>query len=499
MKKYALISVYDKSNLKELCIYFFKNNIKIISTGNTARYIKKMGFDCVLVSDLTKFKEILDGRVKTLHPYIYASLLFDRSKKSHHKEFDKIKFPPIDFLIVNLYPFEKIKNSKASHKKCLEMIDIGGSTLLRSAAKNFKYVTPICDPLDYNDLIKNLKLKNNTSLNFRKKMSAKVFYTTYMYDKIISDWMLKYDNDLIIKDYKKIKLKYGENPHQNAFFYKKNNNLNFFDNLIYGKQLTYNNLKDAEAAFDCINDFKEPTCVIVKHGSPCGVASNKNIYKAYKESRDADLISSFGGIMAFNKTVDIKVSKIISKNFYEIILAPNFTKSALMLLSKKKNLKLIKTKNIIKKNKFDILSTSNGYLIQEKNNIIFNKKNMKLVSNYKSSKKKMEDLIFAFKVCKHVKSNAIVLVKNKITIAIGGGQTSRIRSTEIALNKIKHKSFVAASDAFFPFTDNIKLLIKKNCTAIIQPNGSINDNKIIDFANKNKLSLFFSKYRFFKH
>ena len=504
MIKNALISVYNKSKLGLVCKELEEKNINIISTGSTADYILKLGFKCKKISNITKFKEILDGRVKTLHPKIYASLLFDRNKNKHIKEFQKIKFPEINLVIVNLYPFNKSKFRNATYAKCIEMIDIGGPTLLRAAAKNHKSITPICDPSDYSKLIKNLKENNgNTSEHFRLEMAQKIFYTTSKYDQNISNFFNE-KNKLSSNNFENtniIKLKYGENPHQKAYLYSIKNKSDFHNNVLNKKILSFNNIRDSEVAFNCVSEFKQPTAVIIKHTSPCGVATNKNISKAFYDARIADKISAFGGIIAINRDLDAKTAKMIVDDFFEVVLAPAFTKQALKIISKKKNIKLIETKKIIKINKKEIYSINSGFLVQEKNIININKKNIKLVSNYKATKKMIDDLIFAFKVCKYVKSNAIVLAKNLKTISIGGGQTSRIDATKNALKKImlKNKNFVAASDAFFPFTDSIKILIKKNCTGIIQPSGSINDKKIILYANNKKIPLYFTSYRFFKH
>ncbi len=503
MSKNAIISVYDKTDLKILCNYFKNNNINIISTGNTAKHIKKIGFKCHLVSSVTKFKEILEGRVKTLHPKIHASLLFDRYKKNHTNEFKKIKFPIIDFVIVNLYPFEKFIKKNSDYEKCIEMIDIGGTALLRSAAKNHKSITVISDPKDYKKFINNIKLNNkDKSFIFKKQMAKKAFLKTSRYDSAIYKWLggSKKSDVLSIKNQKQINLRYGENPHQKSFYLNKDLNSGIYKNMIQGKSLSFNNIKDIDSSLNCIRDFIKPTSVIIKHTSPCGIASGKNVYRALFDSIKADSISAFGGIVAVNRTLDGKSAKLLVKNFFEIILAPKFTKESLKIFKTKKNLTLINTSNLKDNFKNETYSVNNGYLIQEKNKIIFNKSHLKLASNYRCSKDTIDDLIFAFKVCKHVKSNAIVLVNNQKTISIGAGQTSRIDSTKIAINKIKKNiSFVAASDAFFPFTDSIKMLIKKRCKAIIQPSGSINDKKIIEFANKNKFPLYFSKYRFFKH
>ena len=340
MTRSAIISVYDKSNLKILCKYFVNNNINIISTGNTAIYIKKIGFKCKLIGNLTKFKEILDGRVKTLHPNIHASILFDRDKKNHKNQFKKIKFPIVDFVIVNLYPFEQYIKNNQNIEQCINMIDIGGPALLRSAAKNYKSVTTICDPKDYNKFIKNINFNNGiTSLYFKKQMAKKVFFKTSKYDAAIYKWMGGKNklNEINLSNLKKTQLRYGENPHQKAFYISKYPNKRVSNNLIQGKQLSFNNIRDIETALDCINEFKQPTSVIIKHNSPCGVASNKKISKAFLDSKNTDPISAFGGIVIINRTLDKKTAEIISKNFYEVVLAPNFTKGALVVLNKKQN------------------------------------------------------------------------------------------------------------------------------------------------------------------
>ena len=503
MNKYALISLHNKNNIEYLCSIFKKFKINIISTGKTSVYIKKFGYKCTNINKLTKFKEILDGRVKTLHPKVHASLLFDRNNSNHVKDFKILKFPKIDYVVVDLYPFDNIFFKKINFIESIELIDIGGVTLLRSAAKNFKHITAISDVKDFKNLEKNLKSNCGlTSIEFRKKMAAKVFEKTSLYDNFINMWLLKEkNNNFLLSDKFKINLRYGENPHQRSFFYSSIQKNSIINNIIQGKKISYNNLLDINSALECINEFNLPTCVIIKHNNPSGVSSKKNIYKAYVSAQSCDPISSFGGIIIFNRIVDKKISLRIINNFYEIIIAPNFTKESLKVFNNKKNLILIKSKNIRIDNKMDVRSISGGYLFQNRNNVIITKKDIKLVSKKSVNNKLLEDLIFAFKVCKHVKSNAIVLVKNQQTIGIGAGQMSRVDATKIAKSKKKYKktSCVAASDAFFPFTDNVKLLIKNNCKAIIQPKGSINDKKIINYLNYKKIPLYFSKYRFFKH
>ena len=385
------------------------------------------------------------------------------------------------------------------------MIDIGGTSLLRSSAKNFQSITAICNISDYDKFIINFKKNNGkTSLNFRKQMATKVFNTTANYDNSIAKWIKGRKKENKLQKTNKRLLRYGENPHQKAFYIRKSLGNNFIDGCIKkGKEISYNNILDIDSAYNCVYEFKEPTCVIVKHNNPCGVASNKRIIQAYKNAYKCDPISSFGGIVAINRKVDKKLAKIFSLNFFEIIVADSFDKKATEILNKRKNLILIETKKIKKNNNYEIKSINEDYVFQEKNKVIFSKKDMECATRKKASKTQIKNLIFSFKVCKHIKSNAIVLVKNMRTVGIGAGQASRIDSTKLALSKIPKKlnmsGFVAASDAFFPFIDNIKLLIKNNCNTIIQPKGSINDKKIINFANKKNISIYFSKYRFFKH
>ena len=503
--QYALISVFDKINLNIVCKIFKKNNIKIISTGSTSKYIKKIGYKCISVSYLTKFKEILDGRVKTIHPKIHASLLYKRSDKNHNKSFKKLNFPTINFVIVNLYPFEKtIKSNKNNNDKAIEMIDIGGPALLRSAAKNYKYVTTISNPSDYKNLIHNMKQKGRTTLDFRRKMASKVFSTTANYDATISKW---FENKNIKrssqKNNKEIKLRYGENPYQKASFIYKSASQNIIKNIIQGKKIGYNNFLDIDAALNCLNEFTENACVIIKHNNPCGVAIGTSPLKAFQKALNCDQKSAFGGVVAFNRKIDEKLTKVLSRYFFEIIIGKNFTETSKKIFEKKEKLILINSQNILINKESEIRSINAGLLIQNKNLLKINDKIIKCVSLKKSNTKEKKDLIFALKVCKHVKSNAIVLAKNMQTIGIGAGQMSRVDSTKIALlksdKKFKEKGFVAASDAFFPFNDSIKLLINNNCKSIIQPKGSINDKKVIDLVNKNKISLFFTNQRFFKH
>ena len=497
IKKYALISVFDKSNLKFLCNNLIKHNIGFVSTGSTCAKIKDLGFRCQEISKLTKVKEMLDGRIKSLNHKVHASILYKRTSLSHQKSFKKLNFPKIDYVIVNLYPFKKTQDSTLDKNKIIDMIDIGGPAMLRSAAKNFESVTTICSPTDYKKFINNLNInKGITSIKFRKLMASKIFEHTSKYDSLISTWLKEK------KLTKKIKLKYGENPDQNSYF-QKSKSKTIFDYKIGGKELGYNNILDVNEGLSCINEFKEPTCIIIKHNNPCSVASDININKAFKKAYSSDKKSAFGGVVLVNKKITNDLAKILQKYFFEIIVAPSFDKKSLSTLKLKKQLILIESNKLSKIKNINFRSTVSGTLYQKNNYQRINNKFLKLVSMKQSPKSVIEDLIFAFKVVKHVKSNAIVFVKNKQTIGIGAGQMSRLDATKIALMKLKDSfsktRFVCASDAFFPFTDSIKLLKRNNCIAIVQPKGSKNDSKIIDYANKNNISLYFSKNRVFKH
>ena len=499
-RKFALISTFDKSDLNTLCKTLYKYNISIISTGSTAEHIKGLGYKCDLVSDLTSFKEILDGRVKTMHPKIHASLLYQRSKQSHVSAFKKLSFPTIDFLIVNLYPFDLAVKSNKSNLKCIEMIDIGGPALLRSSAKNFNFVTTIPDPSYYKKLINNLnKFKGSTSINFRKLMAQKVFEITYKYDLTINKWLTNKKDIDYTDTLHHEKLRYGENPNQKASVYYSKNKQSIFNNKVQGKKLSYNNILDADAAINCVNEFSENACVIIKHNNPCGVALGKNSQEAFKKALECDPVSAYGGIVCFNRSIDNNLASILKNHFFEIIISKKFSKTSIKILALRKNLILINNEKIKIDKTHEIKSINDGFLKQEKNLNTISTKDIRCVSYKKANTKQLKDLIFALKVSKHVKSNAIVLVKNTQTVGIGVGQMSRIDSTKIAIKKNISDSFVAASDAFFPFNDNVKLLIKNKCKSIVQPFGSKNDKNIINLVNNKKISLYFYKNRLFKH
>ncbi len=509
--KRAIISVSDKSNLKELVQNLIKFNIKLISSGGTYKEIKKLGFVCEKISNYTDTPEILDGRVKTLHPKIHAGILSKRKKNSHIKDLKKNSFKEIDLVIVNFYPFEKNLETSKNHEKIIENIDVGGPTMVRAAAKNYNDVTVITSPQQYKNLIKELnKFNGKTSLKFRQEMSENAFGETAYYDSVIANYFTKITLNEFPK--KKIifgnlidKLRYGENPHQEAAIYSIKKKLNL--NQLSGKKLSYNNYNDIFSSLLISKSLpKGKGTVIVKHSNPCGISINNNKIKSYHLALSCDPISAFGGVISFNFKINESLAKEINKIFLEVVVANGFEKKALKILKKKKNLRIINATNINKENIINIKSNFDTFLIQTPDTETFNKKNFKIVSKVKPSKKILKNLIFAFNISKYVKSNAIVLVKDETTIGIGSGQPSRLDSCKIAISKMKKfqkinnsNQIVAASDAFFPFVDGLESLIQSGVCAIIQPSGSINDKEIINFADQTGTILVFSKTRHFNH
>ena len=510
--KNALISVSEKTNLSLILKTLKKFNINIISSGGTYNKIRKLGFKCSEISEFTGSPEILDGRVKTLHPKIHSGILNLRNSKKHINQMKKFNYKNIDLVIVNFYPFEETLKKNKNHSKIIENIDIGGPSLVRAAAKNYHYVTVITSINDYEKFNNELnKFKGSTSLDFRKKMSEKAFIETGYYDSLISNYLGKNTNNQfpekkLISGIKKNDLRYGENPHQAAAIYSMDNSKNEIS-LISGKNLSFNNYNDLFAALSLSKSFpKNKGTVIVKHSNPCGVSINKNKLKSFKEAIEADPISAFGGVISCNYKVNKYVALEISKLFIEIIIANGFDNNALKILKKKKNLRIIDSTKIDYENTQSLTSFGNKILLQSLDLKKFSKKNFITVSKKKPTKKVMDNLIFAFNICRFVKSNAIVLTKDFRTLGIGSGQPSRLDSCKIAINKMNNffknkdkNNIFAASDAFFPFVDGIEKLILAGTSAIIQPSGSIRDKEIIKFANKMGVVLVFSKTRHFKH
>ena len=507
--KKALISVFDKKNLESLLSSLKKNKIEILSSGGTYKEIKRLKFKCTEVSEYTGSAEILGGRVKTLHPKIHAGILNKRDDKYHRQDLINNNFENIDLVIVNFYPFEKVLNANPSHKKIIENIDIGGPTMVRAAAKNYNDVTVITSKFQYKELINELvKFKGSTSQSFRERMAQTAFSETAYYDALISNYFNKitknqFPSKKIIYGNLIEKLRYGENPHQKSAIYSKDNFLNI--KQIHGKQLSFNNYNDIFSALTISKSLPKNTgVVIIKHSNPCGVSILKNSIDSFKSALACDPVSAFGGIVSCNFKITRKLALELNKLFLEVIIGNLFEPEALKILKKKKNLRLIDASKFTFSEILKFNSINENILIQTEDNKIFTKNDFKIVSKKKPSKSQFNDLLFAFNVCRFVKSNAIVLASNKSTIGIGAGQPSRLDSCKIAVNKMKKlenlsSDVVAASDAFFPFVDGIEKLVQSGVKAIIQPAGSIRDKEIIKFANQTNTVLIFSKTRHFRH
>ena len=511
--KTALISVSDKTDLSNVLKTLCEYKVKIISSGGTYRSIKKLGYACTTISSYTGFKEMLDGRVKTLHPKIHAGILHDKSNKKHSNEMNKQKFPSIDLIIVNFYPFQKILTNSKNNKKIIENIDIGGPAMVRAAAKNFKNVLIITNKNDYSDLVNEIeKNKGKTSLNFREYMSSKAFGLTAYYDAMIANWFnkklnIKFPERKTIFGRRFKELRYGENPHQKSSIYINDySDTQLGLNQLNGKELSYNNYNDNFAALEILLSLgKKPSTVIVKHANPCGVSTNKSSLTAFKNAYACDPISAFGGVIACNFKINKTIASLINKNFLEVILAKGFEKDALNILKKKKNLRIIDISMYQQKNEISLKTFDNSFLMQDKDKLIFNKKDLRYVTKSKPTKSELKEIEFAFNISKYIKSNAIVLTNNFSTIGIGAGQPSRLDSCKIAVQKArlfqksKIKNSIAASDAFFPFADGIKSLIAAGVKIIVQPGGSIRDQEVINTANKAKVKMVFTNIRHFSH
>ena len=511
--KTTLISVSDKTDLSKVLKTLNKYKVKIISSGGTYKSIKKLGYPCTEVSSYTGFKEMLGGRVKTLHPKIHAGILHNRSNKKHAKEMNKQKFPSLDLIVVNFYPFQKIVTNSKSNKEIIENIDIGGSTMVRAAAKNFKNVLIVTNKNDYSDLINEIEEnKGKSTLNFREYMSSKAFGLTAYYDAMIANWFnqklnIKFPERKTIFGRRFKQLRYGENPHQKSSIYINDyNDKELGLNQLNGKDLSYNNYSDIFASLEILFSLKNsPATVIVKHANPCGVSINKSPLISFKNAYACDPVSAFGGVIACNFKLNKIIADEINKNFLEVILVKGFEKDALNILNKKKNLRIIDISKYKQKNQTTIKAFDGSFLVQDKDRSIFNKKDLKFVTKNKPTKKELKEIEFAFNISKYVKSNAIVLTNNFSTIGIGAGQPSRLDSCKIAVQKAKLfqsnkiKNSIAASDAFFPFADGIKSLIAAGVRIIVQPGGSIRDQEVINAANKAKVKMVFTNIRHFNH
>ena len=507
--KKALISVSNKEKLKGVLKILAKHKIQLISSGGTFREIKKLKFKCLEISEYTNFPEILEGRVKTLHPKIHSGILSKRNNKSHISDLKNNNFEEIDLVIVNFYPFEKTLERTNNHSKIIENIDVGGPTMVRAAAKNYNDVAVITSTDQYDELITEIeKYNGSTSFKFREKLSLEAFSETAYYDAVISNYFNKIKKNNFPK--KKViygnlieKLRYGENPHQESAIYSKTKKLNI--KQIHGKQLSYNNYNDIFSALTISKSLpKKRGTVIVKHANPSGISVHKNSIKSYQMALACDPISAFGGIVSCNFRITKKLAIELNKIFLEVIVADGFDSESLKILKKKRNLRLIDASKMLMIDTTKFNSTNESILTQSEDLKKFEIKNFKVVSKKKPSKSQLKDLVFAFNVCRYVKSNAIVLASNGATVGIGSGQPSRLDSCKIAINKMNkfnnfNEELVAASDAFFPFVDGIEKLVQSGVTAIIQPSGSIRDKEIIKFANQTNTVLLFSQTRHFRH
>lgn len=510
MKKRALVSVSNKEGIVPFVQGLLEQDIEVISTGGTWNLLKENGLDVIQISDITGFPEIMDGRVKTLHPAIHGGLLAVRNNEEHMKQIDELGIQPIDFVIVNLYPFkEVVSKPDVTWEMAIENIDIGGPTMIRSAAKNHEFVTVVVDPADYNHVLEEIR-QGEVSLEMKRKLAAKVFRHTAAYDAVIAEFLSDRVGDenpekLTVTFERKQTLRYGENPHQEAIFYQdpqtKPSSIAFAEHL-HGKELSYNNINDADAALSIVKEFKEPAVVAVKHMNPCGVGVGGNIFEAYNHAYEADPISIFGGIIAANREIDKATAEKLHEIFLEIVIAPSFSKEALEILMQKKNLRLL-TVDIEENRKTTkrITSVHGGILVQEEDMLTLDDAVISTPTTREPSEREWEDLKLAWKVVKHVKSNAIVLAKGNSTVGIGAGQMNRVGAAKIAINQAGEKAqgAVMASDAFFPMSDTVEEAIRAGVTAIIQPGGSIRDEESIRVANEHGIAMVFTGIRHFRH
>ena len=515
----ALISVSDKSGIVELAEELVSLGIEIISTGGTYNKLKEAKVPAIEVSELTGFPECLDGRVKTLHPVVHAGLLAIRSNPSHMKQLADLNIEPIDLVIVNLYPFKAtVLKDGVTRAEAVENIDIGGPTMLRSAAKNYQDVVVIVDPEDYGRVLSELKESKQVSLDTKLYLMHKVFMHTSAYDTLIAEYLKKERNDTSLPEtltmtFEKVQdMRYGENPHQSAAFYgeigRKQGSIK--DAVqVNGKELSFNNINDTNGALELLKEFSEPTVVASKHGNPCGVGSADNIYDAWNKASSADKVSIFGGIVALNREVTLQMATEMNNIFLEVVVAPSFEEEALKLLKTKKNVRLLQLADIDKpqdKDAYDLKKVNGGLIVQTIDSKLLEEKELKVATNRAPSEKEMEDLLFAWKVVKFVKSNGIALAKDMQTVGIGPGQVNRVWATKQAIEHAAElidtdatKGAVLASDAYFPFDDCVEAAHEAGITAIIQPGGSIRDKDSINKCNEYGIAMVFTGMRHFKH
>lgn len=518
----ALISVSDKTGLVELAKQLTAQGVEILSTGGSAEKLRQAGIKVTEVGDYTGFPEMMDGRVKTLHPKIHGGLLQRRDNKDHQDAAAKHNIPPIDLIVVNLYPFRATVARGADFETCIENIDIGGPAMLRAASKNHDFVAVVTAPAQYDELLTELKINNGgTSLAFRKKLAAAAYAHTASYDSAISSWFAKqlnedYPETMTVAATLRQTLRYGENPHQSAAFYTIDTPRPGVANAIQiqGKELSYNNINDTDAAFDLVSEFtEEPAIAIIKHANPCGVAVGPDLLTAYQRALACDSVSAFGGIIACNRPLDGATASAISSIFSEVIIAPDLDDEARQILAAKKNLRVLLTRTMPDPHAVDVFmkTVTGGYLVQSRDNIVLDKAHIKCVTKRQPTEQEMKDMLFAFTVGKHVKSNTIVYAKDGATVGIGAGQMSRVDSARIAARKAEDAAkalnlseplthgCVAASDAFFPFADGLLVTIEAGATSVIQPGGSMRDNEVIEAADKAGIAMVFTGMRHFYH
>lgn len=510
--KRALISVFDKTGIVDFAKSLNALGWEIVSTGGTSKKLKEEGIKVQDISELTKFPECFDGRVKTLHPNVEGGILAVRDQESHCRQMQELGIEPIDIVVCNLYPFKQtVLKPGVSHEEIIENIDIGGPTMIRAAAKNYKFVTVITDPADYAGVLAELQQQGDTSAATKEMLAAKVFIHTAHYDALIADYFSRKLNintpqTLTLTYEKKQDLRYGENPHQSAAFYaciQGTEGTLPAAVQLHGKELSYNNIGDTDGALETLKEFTEPTIVAAKHANPCGVGSAPTLAEAFRKAYEADPVSIFGGIVAANREIDAETAELMSRIFLEVIVAPSYTKEALDILKQKKNIRLLQLEQILRKDSQarKAKTVLGGLLIQDLDTVLLPENGLQVVTRRKPTETEMEDLLFAWKVVKHTKSNGIAIAKNKCTTGVGPGQVSRIWALENAIRQGGERiaGSVMASDAFFPFPDCVEAAQRAGITAIIQPGGSVRDQESVDAADKYGIAMIFTGMRHFKH
>ena len=517
----ALLSVSDKSGLVDFARALADLGVDLISTGGTSRALSEAGLAVRDVADLTGFPEMMDGRVKTLHPKVHGGLLAVRGNPVHETAMRDHAIAPIDLLVVNLYPFEATAAKGAEFHECIENIDIGGPAMIRAAAKNHAGVAVVLEPADYAAVLAELKAHGGTTLELRKHLAAKAYARTAAYDAAISNWFARELGD-DAPDFRAFggrlveELRYGENPHQSAAFYRTPETRFGVASArqVQGKQLSYNNINDTDAAYECVGEFTQaPACAIIKHANPCGVAEAGSLIEAYRKALACDPVSAFGGIVALNRPLDADAARAITEIFTEVIIAPDASDEAIAIVGAKKNLRLLLAGGVPDPRATGLVAktVAGGLLVQSRDNAVVDEMQLKTVSKREPTAQELADLRFAFRVAKHVKSNTIVYAKDRATVGIGAGQMSRVDSARIAARKAEDaataarlaqpltRGAVVASDAFFPFADGLLVAIEAGATAVIQPGGSVRDDEVIRAADEHNVAMVFTGVRHFRH